>query len=230
YRIIQIDPDFVPAETTTQEVFGIQFAQKRNTVIPTLAGFDNIVTENKQLPDNAKRDMLVALIALKYTQSNSVCFAKDGQLIGVGAGQQSRIHCVRLAAAKAETWWLRQHPTVLNLPFREKIGRPERDNAIDQFLLDGLSEAEERHWLQSFKEVPGRLSSAEKRHWLTQLQDATLGSDAFFPFRDSIDRAQQSGVAYVVQPGGSIRDNTVIDACNEYAISMAFTGTRLFHH
>lgn len=230
YRMVQIDPDFEPEGMTTQELFGIQFEQKRNDAVPNSAEFTQIPTANTAIPDDVKRDMLIALIALKYTQSNSVCFAKDGQLIGVGAGQQSRIHCTRLAATKAETWWLRQHPSVLGLPFREKIGRPERDNAIDQFLLDELSSAEESYWLKSFSETPVRLTKAEKRAWLDQLKGVTLGSDAFFPFRDSIDRARQTGVDYVVQPGGSIRDDIVIDACNEYGIAMAFTGTRLFHH
>ncbi len=230
YRVIEIDADFEPAAMTTQSVFGIEFEQLRNQHVASAADLQQVVTEKKQLSAETTRDMLVALVALKYTQSNSVCFSKDGQLIGVGAGQQSRIHCTRLAASKAETWWLRQHPRVLSLPFRPKIGRPERDNAIDQFLLDTLSSAEEQYWLQSFSETPTRLTSAEKRAWLDQLHGVTLGSDAFFPFRDSIDRAQQSGVDYVVQPGGSIRDDIVIDACNDYGITMAFSGKRLFHH
>lgn len=230
YRVVQVDPDFVPDGLTTQELFGIQFEQKRNDAVPTSADLTNIPTANQDIPDSVKRDMIIALIALKYTQSNSVCFAKDGQLIGVGAGQQSRIHCTRLAASKAETWWLRQHPRVLDLPYREKIGRPERDNAIDQFLLESLSEAEESYWLKSFSETPVRLTGAEKREWLDQLNGVILGSDAFFPFRDSIDRARQTGVDYVVQPGGSIRDDVVIEACDQYGIAMAFTGTRLFHH
>ena len=212
-----------------REVFGVRFEQKRNDALPISAELD-FQTINQHAPTLAMLDMLIALVTLKYTQSNSVCFVKDGQVIGVGAGQQSRIHCTRLAASKAEVWWLRQHPTLLNLPFRDKIGRPERDNAIDQFLLDGLSSAEEAHWLQSFREAPTRLSADEKRAWIEQLNGVTLGSDAFFPFRDSIDRAQQTGVDYVVQPGGSIRDDGVIEACNEYGIAMAFTGTRLFHH
>ena len=230
YRIIQIDPTFEPTSITTRELFGITFEQQRNNSVPTADDLTQIVTDNQTVPDSAKRDMLIALIALKYAQSNSVCFAADGQVIGMGAGQQSRIHCTRLAATKAETWWLRQHPRVLSLPFRDKIGRTERDNAIDQFLLEALSPAEEAHWLQSFATPPVRLNSAEKRAWLDQLTDVTLGSDAFFPFRDSIDRAQQSGVQYVVQPGGSIRDSGVIEACNQYGMMMAFTGVRLFHH
>ena len=214
----------------TRQVFGVTFAQKRNDAVPTAADLSDIVTANANLPDAAKRDMLVALIALKYTQSNSVCYAYDGQIIGMGAGQQSRIHCTRLAGTKADTWFLRQHPRVLDLPFREKIGRTERDNAIDQYLLEALTPAEEAVWLQSFSTPPVRLDSAEKRAWLDQFSGVTLGSDAFFPFRDSIDRAKQSGVSYVVQPGGSIRDDVVIDACNEYGMVMALTGTRLFHH
>ena len=174
--------------------------------------------------------MVVALITLKYTQSNSVCYTYDGQVIGVGAGQQSRIHCTRLAGSKADTWFLRQHPRVLNLPFRKGIKRPERDNAIDQYLLDGLTQAEERYWLQSFSQPPIRLTTTEKRTWIEQFSGVTLGSDAFFPFRDSIDRAAQSGVNYVVQPGGSVRDDVVIEACDDYGMVMALTGTRLFHH
>lgn len=230
YRVIQVDADFVPEGPTTQELFGITFEQKRNDYVPKVGDLTQIMTTNTQLPDDAKRDMLVALIALKYTQSNSVAFAKDGQLIGVGAGQQSRVHCVRLAATKAETWWLRQHPRVLALPFVERIGRAARDNAIDQFLLAAQSSAEEAHWRQNFSEPPTRLTKAEKRAWLDQLSDVTLGSDAFFPFRDSIDRASQAGVRYVVQPGGSMRDEGVIEACNEYGMTMAFNGVRLFHH
>jgi AICAR transformylase/IMP cyclohydrolase PurH len=230
YRVVQIDPDFEPPMMETRQVFGVTFAQKRNDAVPTAADLSDIVTANANLPDAAKRDMLMALIALKYTQSNSVCYAYDGQIIGMGAGQQSRIHCTRLAGTKADTWFLRQHPRVLDLPFREKIGRTERDNAIDQYLLEALTPAEEAVWLQSFSTPPVRLDSAEKRAWLDQFSGVTLGSDAFFPFRDSIDRAKQSGVSYVVQPGGSIRDDIVIDACNEYGMVMALTGTRLFHH
>jgi AICAR transformylase/IMP cyclohydrolase PurH len=230
YRLVQIDPDYEPPQTETREVFGVTFEQVRNTIVPTVADLTNIVTANRALPESAQRDMIVALIALKYTQSNSVCYAYDGQLIGVGAGQQSRIHCTRLAGAKADAWFLRQHPRVLDLPFRDKIGRPERDNAIDQYLLPGLSSAEEAFWQQSFATPPTRLSDAEKRTWIAQQSGVVLGSDAFFPFRDSIDRAQQSGVSYVVQPGGSVRDDIVIEACNEYDMIMAFTGTRLFHH
>lgn len=230
YRIIQIDPAFEPPASEIRDVFGITFAQLRNQVVPTPADLTQIVTANKQLSDDARRDMVVALITLKYTQSNSVCYAYDGQVIGVGAGQQSRIHCTRLAGSKADTWFLRQHPRVLDLPFRAGITRPERDNAIDQYLLDGLTKAEEMHWLKSFSEPPVRLTAADKRSWIDQFSGVTLGSDAFFPFRDSIDRAAQSGVAYVVQPGGSVRDDVVIEACDEYGMVMALTGTRLFHH
>jgi phosphoribosylaminoimidazolecarboxamide formyltransferase/IMP cyclohydrolase len=230
YRVIQIDPDYEPPAVETRDVFGVTFAQQRNTAVPTPSDLTEIVTANKQLSDAARRDMIIALITLKYTQSNSVCYAYDGQVIGVGAGQQSRIHCTRLAGSKADTWFLRQHPRVLNLPFRKGIKRPERDNAIDQYLLDDLTEAEEKHWLQNFSEPPVRLTGAEKRDWIAQFSGVTLGSDAFFPFRDSIDRASQSGVAYVVQPGGSVRDDIVIEACDEYGMVMALTGTRLFHH
>ncbi|MFO7681666.1 MAG: phosphoribosylaminoimidazolecarboxamide formyltransferase [Chloroflexota bacterium] len=230
YRIIQIDPDYEPPSLETRQIFGLYLEQKHNDAIPTYDDLTDIVTANQTLPESAQRDMILALLTLKYTQSNSVCFVKDGQAIGVGAGQQSRIHCTRLAGSKADTWFLRQHPRVLNLPFREKIGRTERDNATDQYLLDTLTPAEEAVWRQSFTEAPVRLSAAEKRAWLDELTDVTLGSDAFFPFRDSIDRAQQSGVRYVVQPGGSIRDDIVVEACNEYGMVMSLTGKRLFHH
>ena len=230
YRVIQIDPNYEPPAQETRELFGLMLEQKHNDAIPTYDDLTEIVTANKDLPESAKRDMVVALLTLKYTQSNSVCYVKDGQAIGVGAGQQSRIHCTRLAGTKADTWYLRQHPAVLNLPFREKINRTERDNAIDQYLLENLTPAEEANWQQSFASVPVRLTPAEKREWLSNLTGVTLGSDAFFPFRDSIDRAQQSGVSYVAQPGGSIRDDVVIEACDEYGMVMALTGTRLFHH
>lgn len=230
YRIIQIDPDYEPPAQETRQLFGLFLEQKQNDAIPTYDDLTEIVTANKELPESAKRDMVVALLTLKYTQSNSVCFVKEGQAIGVGAGQQSRIHCTRLAGSKADTWYLRQHPQVLNLPFREKIGRTERDNAIDQYLLEALTPAEEAVWQQSFSETPLRLTAAEKRAWLDQLTDVVLGSDAFFPFRDSIDRARQSGVRFVAQPGGSIRDDSVVEACDEYGMVMALTGTRLFHH
>ncbi len=230
YRIIQVDPDYEPPEMEQRELFGLTLAQKRNDALPTYGDLVDVVTAVQTIPDAAKRDMIVALLTLKYTQSNSVCYALDGQVIGVGAGQQSRIHCTRLAGSKADTWFLRQHPRVLNLPFREKIGRTERDNAIDQFLLDHLTPAEEAVWEKSFAAPPQRLTAVEKRAWLDQLSGVTLGSDAFFPFRDSIDRAQQSGVSYVVQPGGSVRDDAVIEACDEYGMAMVMTGERLFHH
>lgn len=230
YRIMQIDPDYAPPALETRELFGVTLAQNRNGYVPTAADLGNVVTRNRDLPPTAVRDMIVALIALKYTQSNSVCYALDGQVIGVGAGQQSRIHCTRLAGSKADTWYLRQHPRVLALPFRTGLGRAERDNAIDMYLLDTLTPAEEAIWQQSFTTVPERLTAAEKRAWLATLTGVTLGSDAFFPFRDSIDRAQQSGVGYVVQPGGSIRDDVVIEACDEYGMVMVLNDTRLFHH
>ena len=230
YRIIQIDPDYEPPQLTRRELFGLLLEQKRNDAIPSAADLTDIVTQNRTLPANAIRDLLVALIALKYTQSNSVCYAYDGQVIGMGAGQQSRIHCTRLAGSKADTWYLRQHPRVLSLPFRDNLPRPERDNAIDQFLLEELTPAEEANWQQNFSRLPVRLTRAEKRAWLDQLTGVSLGSDAFFPFRDSIDRAYQSGVSYVAQPGGSIRDDIVIEACDEYNMVMAQTNTRLFHH
>jgi phosphoribosylaminoimidazolecarboxamide formyltransferase/IMP cyclohydrolase len=230
YCLLQIDPEYKPAELEQRQVFGVTLEQKRNDLIPSQNDLTNIVTLNSQLPETAVRDILVALIALKYTQSNSVCFAYEGQIIGMGAGQQSRIHCTRLAGTKADTWFLRQHPRVLSLPLKAGIGRPNRDNAIDQFLLDHLPAAEEKVWLENFSERPQRLTAEEKQAWLAQQSGVTLGSDAFFPFRDSIDRAQQSGVSYVAQPGGSVRDDLVIEACNEYGIVMVLTGTRLFHH
>ena len=188
------------------------------------------MTADKELPESAVRDLIIATIAVKYTQSNSVCFALNGQVIGCGAGQQSRVHCVRLAASKADLWWLRQHPTVLGLRFRKGIGRPDRDNAIDLYLRDDVTVAELREWGRCFEVVPERLSAQEKREWLSKLGGVALSSDAFFPFRDNIDRAYQSGVKYVVQPGGSLRDADVIGACNEYGMVMAFSGVRLFHH
>jgi len=211
-------------------VFGICFEQNRNRISLDRGTLANVVTEEKAFSEDAVRDLILAQITLKYTQSNSVCFAYGGQVIGVGAGQQSRIHCTRLAAGKADRWFLRQNPRVLNLAFREKISRPERDNAVDQFLEDHLSPAEQYGWQQNFSSSPERLSYEEKREWLNLMQGVCLGSDAFFPFRDNIDRAQQSGVKYIVQPGGSVRDDAVIEACNEYGMVMAFSGVRLFHH
>ncbi len=230
YPLLQIDPTYAPGAREQRQVFGLTLEQKHNDAVPALSDLQNIVTANKTLPAEAQRDMIVALVTLKYTQSNSICYAVDGQVIGVGAGQQSRIHCTRLAGQKADTWFLRQHPRVLALPFQPDLSRPERDNAIDQFLLPEQSPAEEAHWLASFTALPQRLTTAEKAAWLAQQSGVTLGSDAFFPFRDSIDRAQRSGVSYVVQPGGSVRDDIVIQACDEYGLVMALTGTRLFHH
>ncbi len=230
YRVLQIDPAYEPGPVETREVFGITFAQQRNDAVPRPEDLHDIVTANSELPEAARRDLIVALIALKYTQSNSVAYALNGQIIGIGAGQQSRIHCTRLAGSKADAWYLRQHPRVLELPFRAGIKRPERDNAVDQFLLDELAPAEEAYWLNSFREAPVRLSRAEKREWIGQFSGAALGSDAFFPFRDSIDRAAQSGVRYLAQPGGSVRDDVVIEACDDYGMVMVMTGVRLFHH
>lgn len=230
YVVLEIDPSYQPPEMETREVFGISFEQKRNTIEITGNSLQNMVTENKELPEDAKRDLILAQITLKYTQSNSVCFAYGGQAIGIGAGQQSRIHCTRLAASKADRWFLRQHPIVLALKFKEKIGRPERDNAIDQFLEENLTPAEQYTWQNNFEVPANRMSSEEKREWLNLMNGISLASDAFFPFRDSIDRAQQSGVKYVVQPGGSKRDDIVIEACNEYGMVMAFSNIRLFHH
>jgi phosphoribosylaminoimidazolecarboxamide formyltransferase/IMP cyclohydrolase len=230
YPIIQIDPDYEPQDLEARDIFGITLEQKRNTVKIRAELLDNIVTCNKHMPFSAKRDLIVALIALKYTQSNSVCFASDGQILGMGAGQQSRIHCTRLAASKAETWYLRQHPAVLSLQFKPGIRRPDRDNAIDQYLREDLTLKEEERWGQMFEKIPARLTPAQKRAWLDQLHDICFGSDAYIPFRDNIDRAYQTGVRFVAQSGGSLRDHEVIAACDEYGIVMCFTNVRLFHH
>jgi phosphoribosylaminoimidazolecarboxamide formyltransferase/IMP cyclohydrolase len=230
YAIVEIDPAYTAPELEQREVFGIVFEQRRNTVALTADMLKNTVTEKKNFSDDAVRDLIVAQIALKYTQSNSVCFALGGQVIGVGAGQQSRIHCTRLAASKADRWFLRQNPRVVGLQFKEGIGRPDRDNAIDQFLEDNLTPAEQFIWQENFTTAPDRLTYDEKREWLNLMQGVALASDAFFPFRDNIDRAQQSGVNYIVQPGGSVRDDVVIEACNEYGMVMAMSGIRLFHH
>jgi phosphoribosylaminoimidazolecarboxamide formyltransferase/IMP cyclohydrolase len=230
YCVIEIDPAWQAPELETREVFGVSFEQKRNAVIPGLEHLAKIVTRSQTIPEEARRDLILALITLKYTQSNSVCLAYQGQAIGIGAGQQSRIHCVRLAASKADRWFLRQHPAVLGLGFRSDVARPERNNAIDLYLEDSLSPAEERAWLEYFEKPPVRLSAAEKREWLLAQQGVSLGSDAFFPFRDNIDRASQSGVGYISQPGGSVRDDLVIEAADEYGMTMAFSGLRLFHH
>jgi phosphoribosylaminoimidazolecarboxamide formyltransferase / IMP cyclohydrolase len=231
YAVVQIDPSYDPSlMQEVREVFGIRFEQHRHDRLVTPADFTNIVTAKKDLPASAIRDLTIAWITLKYTQSNSVCFVSDGQAIGVGAGQQSRVHCVRLAGQKADLWWLRQHPNVLNLPFKEGIKRPERDNAIDQFLRDDVTPNEKADWDQIFAQTPRQLTPQEKQQWLSKLDSVTLGSDAFFPFRDSVDRAAVSGVKYVLEPGGSNRDEDVIRAANEYGMTMIFSGVRLFHH
>ena len=230
YNVVQIDPDYEPSGTEIKKIYGIAFEQKRNTYIPDPDSLGEIVTKNKEIPEDKKLDMVVAAITLKYTQSNSVCFVRDGQVIGCGAGQQSRIHCTRLAAEKADIWYLRQHPSVLGLKFKKGIKRPDRDNAIDMFLQETLSPEERKYWESFFEEVPVQLTQEQKNEWLKGLDGVTFGSDAFFPFRDNIDRAVRSGAEYIVQPGGSVRDDIVIDACNEYGIVMVSTGIRLFHH
>ncbi len=230
YLVLQIDPDYAPPLLERREVFGITFEQRRNDRMPGRELFQEIVTAETELPDAAVRDLLVATLAVKYTQSNSVCLARDGQVIGLGAGQQSRIHCTRLAAAKADLWRLRQHPTVLGLALRPKLSRAERNNAIDRFLLEELTPAETQAWLQAFTAPPVRLTADEKREWLDTLDDVALSSDAYFPFRDNVDRASRSGVRYVAQAGGSNRDDEVIQAADDYGMVMAFANLRLFHH
>lgn len=231
YNVIQIDPNYVPAPIEHKEVFGITFEQGRNELVIDEHFFDNVVTENKEIPDAAKRDLAIAMITLKYTQSNSVCYVKDGQAIGIGAGQQSRIHCTRLAGQKADNWWLRQSPKVLGLQFLDKIGRADRDNAIDLYIgEDYMDVLADGAWENIFKVKPEVFTAEEKRAWLDKNTNVALGSDAFFPFGDNIERAHRSGVAYVAQPGGSIRDDNVIETCNKYNMAMAFTGIRLFHH
>lgn len=230
YAVVQMDPAYEPPALETRDIFGITFEQRHHDRPVTQADFANIVTKNKDLPESAIRDMLIAWITLKYTQSNSVCYAVDGQVIGVGAGQQSRVHCARLAGAKADLWRLRQHPRVLALPFKPDIKRPDRDNAIDQFLQPDVTEAEKSNWANIFSETPHQLTPEERRAWLDGMSAVVLGSDAFFPFRDSIDRGARSGVKYVLQPGGSNRDVDVITACDEYGMTMVFSGVRLFHH
>jgi phosphoribosylaminoimidazolecarboxamide formyltransferase/IMP cyclohydrolase len=229
YTVLQIDPSFEPPELETREVFGVTFEQRRSSIVPGPELLKNVVTR-RELPDHARRDLLIGLITVKYTQSNSVCLVADGQVIGNGAGQQSRIHCTRLAADKADTWRLRQHPATLGLPFRKGLDRVDRDNAIDQFLRDDLTPAEEAVWQQCFSAVPPRLSPSERRAWLDGPHAAALASDAFIPFRDNIDRAHASGVEFVVQPGGAQRDPDVIAACDEYGMAMACSGLRLFQH
>ena len=232
YNVIQIDPDYTPAPIEHKQVFGITFEQGRNEVKlddPSL--FDNIPTKNKIFPDEAKRDLIIALITLKYTQSNSVCYVKDGQAIGIGAGQQSRIHCTRLAGSKADTSWLRQCPKVMNLPFKPGIRRADRDNTIDVYVSEEHDDILcEGVWQQFFTEKPAVLTREEKREWIAKNNNVALGSDAFFPFGDNIERAHKSGVQYIAQAGGSIRDDNVIETCDKYGIAMAFTGVRLFHH
>lgn len=231
YNVIQIDPDYVPAAIEQRDIFGITFEQGRNELHISDDLFANIVTENKELPENAKRDMILSMITLKYTQSNSVCYVKDGQAIGIGAGQQSRIHCTRLAGNKADIWFLRQHPKVLGLQFVDKIRRADRDNAIDVYISDDYMDVlADGVWENTFQVKPEPLTREEKAEWLEKLDGVTLGSDAFFPFGDNIERAHRSGVKYIAQPGGSIRDDNVIDTCNKYGMVMAFTGIRLFHH
>ncbi len=231
YNVVKIDPDYVPASTEHKDVFGITFEQGRNDLQITEDLLSNIVTENKDLPAEAKTDLLISLIALKYTQSNSVCYVKGGQAIGIGAGQQSRIHCTRLAGNKADNWWLRQNPKVLDLPFLDSISRPNRDNAIDVYISDEYEDVlADGQWQQIFSCRPEPITREEKKEWISKLDGVALGSDAFFPFGDNIERARKSGVKYVAEPGGSIRDDNVIETCNKYGMVMAFTGMRLFHH
>ena len=231
YNVVKIDPAYTPAPIEHKDVFGITFEQGRNEVKIDEAMLENIVTANKEIPQAAKRDLIIALIALKYTQSTSVCYAKDGQVIGVGAGQQSRIHCTRLAGNKADVWYLRQHPKVLALPFKEDIRRPDRDNTIDVYISEDYEDVlADGAWENFFTEKPEVLTREEKREWLKTMTGVSLGSDAFFPFGDNIERARRSGVCYIAEPGGSIRDDNVIETCDKYGIAMAFTGLRLFHH
>ncbi len=231
YNVIEIDPGFVPSPIEHKEVFGIVFEQGRNELAINHKLLENVVTEGKEMTEDEKRDLIIALITLKYTQSNSVCYAKGGQAIGIGAGQQSRIHCTRLAGSKADNWWLRQAPQVMNLPFREGLGRADRDNAIDNYIgEDYMDVLAEGAWQRIFSQKPPVFTREEKRAWLDQLEGVALGSDAFFPFDDNIERAKRSGVRVIAQPGGSVRDDLVIACCNKYGMAMAFTGIRLFHH
>ena len=231
YNIVKIDPDYVPAAQEIKQVYGITFEQGRNNFKIDEELLANIVTENKELPDDAKRDLIIALITLKYTQSNSVCYAVDGQAIGVGAGQQSRIHCTRLAGNKADIWHLRQHEKVLNLPFLDTIGRPDRDNTIDVYISDECDDVlADGKWQLYFSERPEPFTKEEQKAYLATIKGVALGSDAFFPFGDNIERASKSGVTYIAEPGGSIRDDNVIEACNNHGMVMCFTGMRLFHH
>ena len=231
YNIIKIDPNYTPAPMETKQVYGISFEQGRNELKIDNEMLENVVTNNKNIPDDKKRDLVIALITLKYTQSNSVCYVKNGQAIGIGAGQQSRIHCTRLAGNKADIWWLRQAPQVLNLKFVDNIRRADRDNAIDVYISDEYMDVlADGTWENIFKEKPAVFTKEEQKEWLAKNTDVCLGSDAFFPFGDNVERAKKSGVAYIAQPGGSIRDDNVIETCNKYNIAMAFTGIRLFHH
>ena len=231
YNVIKIDENYVPAPVETKDIFGITFEQGRNELKIDKEYFNNIVTENKELTDAAKRDLAIAMITLKYTQSNSVCYVKDGQAIGIGAGQQSRVHCTRLAGQKADNWWMRQHEKVLGLQFVEGISRANRDNAIDVYIGDECDDVlRDGTWETIFAVKPERLTAEEKRAWLDQMSGVALGSDAFFPFGDNIERAKKSGVQYIAEPGGSIRDDQVIETCNKYDMVMSFTGIRLFHH
>ena len=231
YNIIKIDPNYTPAPIETKQVYGISFEQGRNELKIDNEMLENVVTNNKNIPDDKKRDLVIALITLKYTQSNSVCYVKNGQAIGIGAGQQSRIHCTRLAGNKADIWWLRQAPQVLNLKFVDNIRRADRDNAIDVYISDEYMDVlADGTWENIFKEKPAVFTKEEQKEWLAKNADVCLGSDAFFPFGDNVERAKKSGVAYIAQPGGSIRDDNVIETCNKYNIAMAFTGIRLFHH
>lgn len=231
YNIIKIDENYQPAPLEHKQVYGVTFEQGRQELPIDDELLSNIVTENKAIPENAVRDLKISLITLKYTQSNSVCFVKDGQAIGIGAGQQSRVHCTRLAGQKADNWWLRQCPKVMNLPFIDGIRRADRDNAIDVYIGEEYMDVlEDGAWQRIFKEKPEVFTREEKRAWLDKLTDVTLGSDAFFPFSDNIERAHKSGVKYIAEPGGSVRDDAVIECCNKYDMAMAFTGIRLFHH
>ena len=230
YTVVEVEAAYNPAENERRTVFGVTLEQGRNSVPAGPDQLANVVTANKELPDAAVRDLIIALTTIKYTQSNSMCMAVDGQVIGNGAGQQSRIHCTRLAGNKADLWYLRQHPATLGLEFKEGLGRPGRDNAIDGFLRDDLGPAEDEAWRDSFAKVPQRLTATQKREWLDGLSGVALGSDAFIPFRDNVDRAAMSGVRYLVQPGGSVRDEDVVAACDQYGIVMALSGVRLFHH
>ncbi len=231
YNIVKIDPNYIPAVQETKQVYGITFEQGRNNFVINNELLEKIVTENKEMPDSAKRDLIIALITLKYTQSNSVCYAVDGQAIGVGAGQQSRIHCTRLAGNKADIWHLRQHDKVLNLPFLDTVGRPDRDNTIDVYISDECDDVlADGKWQMYFSERPEPFTKEEQKAYLATIKGVALGSDAFFPFGDNIERASKSGVTYIAEPGGSIRDDNVIEACNNHGMVMCFTGMRLFHH